>query len=455
MLLKHYVYQSLFSIFTRLNLSMSVNIFRSHSKHSFAKSGKTMARKGTIGAFLLTIVYALITSVLTNNFGFIALAFCIPVISVIFFAITFTKLKNELVYKLLTYFLVFSSWIILFIGYQINFKAEYVVVMMTMFILIFQVVPTAKKLIYFGASVLPGLLLFLILSTATFQFSAIIIFLFLFAFVLSYIVTIQRRDLLRKLNSNSTILKALINNTNDAFMLVDHLSKEIKDINHRALKLFEMPLNEQVVEDKFDNLFFDKDYISTNRNNLREKISVNGYYEDDVLFKTHEGKQFWGHLLLSPFTTSKNNYYLLQIKDISVKKKFDQKIAENYEKYRFILDGLEEFIYLMRFTGEEKGTFEYLNPSIEKIYGLKKDEFVTPEIQKKVSSRYHPDDIKKMLAKKNVMIETKEKTTFNYRMKPFGQEEYICIEEIVVPKLDEHNNIEALLGIIKEVTPQN
>ncbi|MDF1673670.1 MAG: PAS domain-containing protein, partial [Vicingaceae bacterium] len=238
---------------------------------------------------------------------------------------------------------------------------------------------------------------------------------------------------------------------NDAFMLVDHLSKEINDVNHKALKLFKMPLNEMAFEDKFDNLFFDKDYINTNRNDLREKISLDGYYEDEVLFKTHTGEQFWGHLLLSPFTTSKNNYYLLQIKDISVKKKFDQKIAENYEKFRFILDGLEEFIYLMRYSGEEKGTFEYINPSIEKFYGIKKDEFVTPEIQKKVASRYHPEDIGKMLAKKKVMIDSKEKTTFKYRMKPFGQDEYIWIEEIVIPKLDANNNIEALLGILKEV----
>jgi PAS domain S-box-containing protein len=432
---------------------MSENIFRSHSKHSFAQSGKKMARKGTIGAFLLTIVYALITSVFTDNIGFISLAFSLPLICVLFFGLTYSKLKNELVYKLLTYFLVFSSWLVLFIGYKINFQTEYVIVMMTVFILIFQVVPTPKKLIYYGASVLPGFFIFLILSDATFQFIAIIIFLFLFAFVLSYIVTLQRRDLLRKLNSNSSILKALVNNTNDGFMLVDHLSKEIKDVNERALKLFKMPVKDMVFEDKLDNLFYDKNYINKNRNELREKISVKGYYEDEVLFKTRDGGQFWGHLFLSPFTTSKNNYYLLQIKDVDVKKKFDQKITENYEKYRFILDGLEEFIYLMRYTGDKKGTFEYLNPSIEKIYGIKKHEFVTPEIQKKVASRYHPEDIEKMLAKKKVMLDTKEKTTFNYRMKPFGQEEYIWIEEVVIPKLDDDDNIEALLGILKEVTP--
>jgi PAS domain S-box-containing protein len=433
---------------------MSVNIFRSHSKHSFAQSGKTMARKGTIGAFLLTTVYALITSIFTNNIGFVLLAFSLPLICVIFFGLTYSKVKNELVYKLLNYFLIFSSWVALFIAYKINFKTEYVVVMMAVFILIFQVIPTPKKLIFYGAFVFPGFLFFVFLSDVSLQFSSIILFLFLFSFVLSYILTLQRRDLLRNLNSNSSILKALINNTNDAFIMVDHLSKEIKDVNQKTLKLFKVPLNESVFEDKLDGLFHDKDYISKNRNKLREKISLNGYYEDEVLFKTHDGGQFWGHLFLSPLTTAKNNYYLLQIKDIDVKKKFDQKITDNYETYRFILDELEEFIYLMRYTGDKKGTFEYLNPSIEKIYGIKKHEFVTTEIQKKVASRYHPEDIDKMVAKKKVMLDTKEKTIFNYRMKPFGQEEYIWIEEIVIPKLDDDDNIEALLGILKEVTPE-
>ena len=325
---------------------MSVNIFRSHSKHSFSESGKAMARKGTIGAFLLTTVYALITSVFTDNVEFILLAFSLPSICVLFFALTFSKIKNELIYQLLNYFLIFSSWVTLFIAYKINFQTEYVVVMMALFILIFQVIPTAKKLLYYASFVFPVFLIFVLLSDVSLQFSLIILFLFLFSFVLSYILTLQRRDLLRKLNSNSSILKALINNTNDAFMLVDHLSKEIKDVNQKTLKLFKVAKTESVFKDNFNDIFYDENYINNNRNELRNRISENGYYDDEVLFKTHDGGQFWGHLFLSPFTTAKNNYYLLQIKDIDVKKKFDQKITENYERYRFILDELDEFSLL-------------------------------------------------------------------------------------------------------------
>lgn len=430
---------------------MSVNIFRSDTKHNFAKSGKTMARKSTIGAFLLTTVYAIITTMYTDLTNIRFLAFSLPVICIVFFGLTYSKLKNELIYKLLNYFLISSSWIILFIAYEIHFKLEYVVVMMTVFILIFQVIPTPKKLIYYGASVFPVFMLFIVLSDVTIQLSSIILFLFVFSFVLSYIVTMQRKGLLRNLNSNSSILKSLINNTNDGFILVDYLSKEIKDVNRRTLDLFKIPKGESVFDNKLDDLFKDENYIKTIRSELRQQLSDKGFYSDEVLFKTYNGDTFWGHLFLSAFATSKSNYYLLQIKDIDVKKRFDEKITENYETYRFILDQLEEFIYLMSIDDNGQGKFEYLNPAIEKIFGVKKRDFITPEFQKEVASRYHPEDIDKMTAKKKEMMEKKEKTSFRYRMKPIGQEEYIWIEELVTPKIDADGSIEALLGIVRQV----
>jgi len=112
-----------------------------------SEKSKRMARKGTLGAFMLTVVYGFFTSLFTSNGLYLTLAFSLPVICVVFFVLTFSKLKNELIYKLLSYFLIVSCWMMLFIAYNIDFQREYIIVMMTIFILIFQVVPTPKKLI--------------------------------------------------------------------------------------------------------------------------------------------------------------------------------------------------------------------------------------------------------------------------------------------------------------------
>lgn len=431
---------------------MAIGIFKTGNKSDFAEKSKQMARKGTVGAFMLTMVYGLFTTLFTSENSYLIMAFSLPFICVIFFLLTFSKLKNELIYKLLSYFLIISCWIMLFIAYHIDFQREYVIIMMTIFILIFQVVPTPKKLILFGSSVFAGLVVFLMFSNENMQFVGLITFLFVFSFALSYIVTLQRRDLIRLVNSNSSIMKSLINNTNDAIMLVDFFSKNIIDINTKTAQVFKTLNSDEFINLNYYSLFADEEYINKNRIEIKRQINEFGFYNAEILFKTPKGSSFWGHLFLSPFNADKNNYYILQIRDIDVKKKFDEKIAHNYDKYRFILDNLEEFIYLVTYSAEGVPNFEYVSPSIERIFGIKRQEYITPEMQQKVATIYHPDDVAEIKNKKTILFETKQKTRLNYRVKPLGKNDYILIEETVIPKLDDDNKIVEILGILREIT---
>jgi len=362
---------------------MTANIFKTGNKSDFAEKSKRMARKGTMGAFMLTVVYGVFTSLFTSNGLYLTLAFSLPVICVVFFGLTYSKLKNELIYKLLSYFLIVSCWMMLYIAYHIDFQREYTIVMMTIFILIFQVVPTPKKLVTFGS--------------------------------------------------------------------FDFFSKEVVDANERTSKVFDILNSDEFINSNYYTLFADEQYVNKNRVEIKQQINEHGFFNDEILFKTPKGIKFWGHLFLSPFNAEKNNYYILQIRNIDVKKKFDEKIASTYEQYRFILDNLEEFIYLVKYSPEGAASFEYVSPFIERIFGIKKHEFVTPEAQNKIQKLYHPDDIPDMKAKKISLFNTKERISLKYRVKPLGKDDYIWIEETVVPKLDEDNNIIEVVGILREI----
>ncbi|NCP46537.1 MAG: hypothetical protein GW818_09010, partial [Flavobacteriales bacterium] len=85
---------------------MSVSIFKTGNKSDFAEKSKRMARKGTLGAFMLTVVYGFFTSFFTSDVLYLTMAFSLPGICVVFYGLTFSKLKNELIYKLLSYFLI-------------------------------------------------------------------------------------------------------------------------------------------------------------------------------------------------------------------------------------------------------------------------------------------------------------------------------------------------------------
>ena len=54
----------------------------------------------------------------------------------------------------------------------------------------------------------------------------------------------QRRNLIRTIDSNASILKSIANTTNDAFLLVDYFSKEIKDANERTSTVFKLFQND-------------------------------------------------------------------------------------------------------------------------------------------------------------------------------------------------------------------
>ncbi len=430
---------------------MALNIFQTNNNSSgFATKSKKMARMGAIGAFFITIAYASFTCMFTTDTTNLIMAFSLPMACIVFYGITYTNIISKTIYEILLYFLMISACFTIFIGYKINFEGNYSVLMMVILNLTLFIIPTNKKLaIYFGV-VFIFLLVSLLLSTQSYSFIWLIICLFLFSFILSFIITIQRRNLIRTIDSNASILKSIANTTNDAFLLVDYFSKEIKDANERTSTVFNLTNAKDVIKTNYQTLFADDNYIQQHRTEIKQQITDYGYFNDEVQFKTIDGEVFWGYLSLSPFNAAKNNYYLLQIRNIDAKKKYDEKIAKNSEKYRFILDNLDEFIYLANYSKGNIPDFEYVSPFIEEIFGIKPHQNVSQEIQEKVAQLYHPEDVPKIKAEKDQFFNDKKAAVFNYRVKPLGKDKYIWIQEKVFPRLDENGNIIEILGILRK-----
>lgn len=430
---------------------MSLDIFQSNNKGSgFGSKSKKMARMGAVGAFFITMAYGCFTCMFTTGTIELLLAFSLPLACAVFYAITFTSVESKTIYLILLYFLIVSSSFTIYIGYRLGFESNYTILMVVILNLTLFIIPTIKKLsLYFGV-VLTFLITFLALSNKSWDFNLLVVGLFLFSFILSYVITMQRRNLIRIIESNTSILKSMANTTNDAFLLVDYFSKEIKDANERTSIVFNLTSTKDLINTNYQMLFADDGYTKDNRTNIKQQITDYGYFTDEVKFKTKDGVIFWGHLSLSPFNAAKNNYYLLQIRNIDARKKYDEKIAYNNERYRFILDSLDEFIYLANYTKGDKPELEYVNPFIEEIFGIKPHQNVSQEIQEKVTQLYHPEDIKRIRDEKSQLLVDKKVTTFNYRVKPLGKSKYILIQEKVFPRLDENGKIIEILGVLRK-----
>lgn len=430
---------------------MALNIFQTNNNSSgFATKSKKMARMGAIGAFFISFTYASFTCLFTDDTANLLMAFSLPAACIVFYAISYLKISSKSIYNLLLYLLIVSACFTIFIGYQLDFEGNYSLLMMVILNLMLFTIPTNKKLaVYFGV-VFSFLIVCLLLSTKSSSFIGLIVALFLFSFILSFILTLQRRNLIRTIDSNASILKSIANTTNDAFLLVDYFSKEIKDANERTSQIFALNNAKDIIKTNYQTLFADDHYIPQHRTEIKQQITDYGYFSDEIQFKNKSGEIFWGHLTLSPFNAAKNNYYLLQIRNIDAKKKYDEKIAKNNAKYRFILDNLDEFIYLANYAKGSKPDFEYVSPFIEEIFGIKPHQNVSQEIQEKVAQLYHPEDIPKIKSEKDQMFKDKTNAVFNYRVKPLGKSAYIWIQEKVFPRLDENGNIIEILGILRK-----
>jgi PAS domain S-box-containing protein len=143
----------------------------------------------------------------------------------------------------------------------------------------------------------------------------------------------------------------------------------------------------------------------------------------------------------------------LQIRNIDDKKQIEQQLLEKNFWFDFIMNNIDEFIYVTRYFKDGTKKIEYASPFIQQIFGLSKDEYLSEETRAILIQRYHPEDLEK--AKKKVeQFRVEKKPIENiYRFKPVGSDEYIWIQEKVIPKLDEEGNIEYTLGVLRKIDP--
>ncbi len=299
---------------------MEISIFKKSEKSSFAKKSRSMARILALGAcslalsFCLFMVFYFPSSELTR-----ILSIFLPITYLIIYFVGFSKISNKLLYRIIFFNFILTSLVLLFIAYQFSFNSEYMILMLVVYNIILVALPTPKQVFTFFGIIFTLLLITLLFSDISIGFSLLITVSFGYVFALSYLISKQKKSLNQRNHQNTEILKALVNNTNDSIFLVDYFSNEIKDANERTKKVFGLEDVNELLSEKYYQLFADEEFIPSNRNEIVQAITQYGFFQKEALFKRKDGSQFLGYLHLSPFKAVRNNYYLIQIKDVDSK----------------------------------------------------------------------------------------------------------------------------------------
>ncbi len=215
---------------------------------------------------------------------------------------------------------VITSIVLLIVAYTLSFNSEYIILMLAIFSVILVAIPTTKQLLIYFILIFIPLEIALNLADIQLGFSVLISISFGSVFILSYMISRQKSKLSYQSNQNAKILKTLVNKTNDSIFLVDLLSEKIEDANENTKGIFGIEEVDEFVSMEFKRLFSNVNFIESRIEKIAEKIEEDGYYQTDAMFKRKDGTNFLGRLHLSIFEAVDKEYYLLQIKNIAIRK---------------------------------------------------------------------------------------------------------------------------------------
>lgn len=433
---------------------MSYRIFSLEETSSFHRKAKQMGVMAAVGGALLALAYALLNYFFFKPLNAIDmfLLFSNPVIYLALIPYSIQAQKSSTVFNIIFAFCTFSFWTGLIFAIRQNFDLYYMLTFISVINMMLFVMASRKALrLYTLLTLVPGIVVLMFSSIESIYLWT---YLTLLAFVysISYTITHQRNTLFKKTISNENILKSLLQSAIDAIFLVDYYSKKILDANKKAATMFQYNSTEELInKDYTDALFANYNEVAANRIDMLKQIEINGYYETETKFHTRSGDLFWGHLIITPFHAEKENFYLLQVRNIDERKKMSEELKKNYDIFEFILNQLHAFIYYTSYqNGQVK--FEYISPYISEIFGINSHEFVQKEKQAIIQERYHPDDLIRLKEIKEKYKQEKKTFTFEYRFKPIGKDQYVRIRETVVPRLNEKGEMTNTLGIISKVS---
>jgi len=173
-----------------------MGIFKSGDKSSFAKKSRSMARMIALGAGSLAVVFLLFMFFYFKpNVQILRLSAFLPITYLAIYVVSFSKINNKSLYNFIFYIFIFTAVSLLFIAFKLSFNPEYLIIMLVVFNIILYVLPTLKQLLLFFSINFILLVAVLFFVDIPIGLKLLILASFGYAFSLSYVISLQKKQL--------------------------------------------------------------------------------------------------------------------------------------------------------------------------------------------------------------------------------------------------------------------
>jgi PAS domain S-box-containing protein len=138
-------------------------------------------------------------------------------------------------------------------------------------------------------------------------------------------------------------MEAVFNHSDDAFFLIDPVSKEILECNDRAAELFEYS-GKSLMIGKCGKDVRKHEMTWEEKEAVKNGIAKNRIFRSEVLYKTAKGNEFWGSFVIKPVEIGGQNFEFIRVSDISRTKLIEQELINAKLSAESAMKAREQFL---------------------------------------------------------------------------------------------------------------
>lgn len=252
----------------------------------------------------------------------------------------------------------------------------------------------------------------------------------------------------KQISNEFKILSSIIKSTQDGIAV--ELNNKIILANESFASIFGCARSEDLLGRSFVEMVADEDVkrISEYLHLLRRKMDAPNRFE--FLGKREDGTNTFYSATVSEFDLDGKVHLVYLIRDITERKRSQQALRESEEKYRSLIENIDDFFYTYEII---KGKLRpvFYSESVKKITGYTQTELVTDS--KLFLKIIHPDDIHLVKDKIKELLKSRIRNSTEIEFRIFNRYgNIVWVRHKINLIRDDNGNVKKLYGITGDVS---
>ncbi len=257
-----------------------------------------------------------------------------------------------------------------------------------------------------------------------------------------FVGAIKRKQTEQSLLESERTYREIYNATNEAILILEKETGRILDVNQAMLEMFDLNY-EKALSLTIGRLIEEG---GSEHNKLVEVLeaAVMKTKVFEYQLKKTSGEFFWAEVSLKMANIHGKDRIMAIIRDISMRKKSEELLKENEEKYRMIVEGQSDLIVKI----DTEGKFLFVSLSYCKMFGFKEAELLGEEFLPLV----HEEDRETTMLAMEKLYKPPYSCYLEQRAKTKDGWRWLAWNKTSV--LDENKKVTEIIGVGRDITYQ-